>query len=117
MAFVLLGAMFWFLGRQMSGEISDSDVTFIRQLTDGFVILPTWLYWLCGMPHSTNLPKKVVSTRALMAQLAGILFLVYAYFDFVKIPTENKGPMPLVLIPLLGIGLGYLCKRIMPFRS
>lgn len=116
MVFLLIGAMCWFIGRQTSGETSESEVTIIRQLTDGFVALPTWLYWLCGKPHSDNLPEQVIPARALMAQLTGILFLVYGYFDYTKRPAESTNPEAFVLIPLLGIGLGYFLKRIMPFH-
>jgi len=116
MTYLVLGIVFWFIGRLSSGAPSESDVEIIRKLSDGFVYLPGWLSWLCGRPHNKNLPQGVVATRALMSQLIGLLFLVYGYFDYTKRPIEGTNPESYILIMVLGIVLGYLLKRIMPYH-
>jgi hypothetical protein len=112
-----MGIALWFLGRQTSNIASEHEIKFIRQLNNGYVYLPIWLYWLCGKPHSENLPRGVVSARALMSQLSGILFLVYGcYYEYSNKPAEISSPESIIMPLILGIGLGYLLKKIRPFQ-
>jgi hypothetical protein len=117
MVYLLLGVGFWFIGRQTSGLTTDLDVEIIKRLSDGFVIVPAWLYWLCGWPRSDNMPVRVVSVRSLMSQLTGILYLVYGCFYYYSDrPAEITSPESFMMPMILGISLGYLLKKIRPFQ-
>jgi hypothetical protein len=115
MIFLLLGVGLWYLGRQSADLTSDPEIPVIGSITGGFVILPIWLYWLCGLPGAKGLPRQVVSTRSLMSQLAGIAFLIYGCFDYVKGSGENTHPLAILSPALIGISLGYITHKIRPF--
>ena len=67
------GIFFWLAGYFTAGVIEDNGATIQKALLRP----PFYIYLICGRPKAPNIPQGVISVRALMSQLQGILFLSY----------------------------------------
>lgn len=100
---IILGIFCWLAGFFRAG-FSEDDGSLISK---AFVRPPLAIYFLCGQPKASNIPRGVVALRSLMAQLQGILFVIYGVATNFM-PIKNLGTQVIVL-SLTGFTVLWFC--------
>ncbi|MBI5295695.1 MAG: hypothetical protein HY869_09480 [Chloroflexi bacterium] len=80
---LILGIVGWILGYLAAKDvitIKESDPYWRR-----FIIVPRWLYYICGAPKSSSHPEGSIMARILGAQLSSI---VIAFFSLICLSSQ-----------------------------
>jgi len=100
---IISGIVIWLFGFFRVG-FSKEDGSVISR---AFVRTPAVIYFLCGRPKASNIPKGVVALRSLMAQLQGILFVIYGVTsDY--LPINNLG-IEVIILSFFGFAVIWFC--------
>ena len=80
---LILGIVIWTLG-----YLASKDIITIKE-TDPywgrFIIVPRWLYYICGAPKSPSHPAGSIMARILAAQLSAIAL---AFFSLICLSSQ-----------------------------
>ena len=97
------GIFLWVTGYFHAGFTEEDGAPISR----AFIRPPSLIYFLCGKPTASNIPKGVLSLRSLISQTQGILFLIYGtgyrYLSDYKLSTQ------MIILSLVSFGIFLLC--------
>ncbi|MBI5936017.1 MAG: hypothetical protein HY867_20120 [Chloroflexi bacterium] len=74
--YLVLGIVFWTIG-----YLAARDIITIKELDpywQRFIIVPRWLYYICGAPKSPFRPAGLIMARILGAQLTAIALVLFS---------------------------------------